>query len=479
MGRSDKKASKRKMLGEEDLQMDINKEVHNNLSRTIKGLHWKLRKEFRANTDAPGSVWQRHIQDSAALQTYAKAMYTLATQHWGGDGHSSRIDWARAAALDFFCKDGLKLALEKDERRKMFQMKNVTKDRSSDKKDEEDVTTPHLVTSDRESICCTQLPYSTLHSEKWTFRKSKISSNLGAEDESQFEMPISMGHSDSEVITVSNPNNSQAEECFHQGNSNTDSRTEQKHNIGTQIICKTLPTIEPMQPSTSPCDDKIRLLDVGSCYNPFKQFPEFDSIGIDLCPANESVLQCDFLSLSVEPSSKGEVLASPLKLLPAQSFHVCVFSLLLEYLPAHGQRWQCCLTAHALLPRNGLLIVLTPDSNHVNKNAPMMKSWKQAIEAIGFRRWRYEKQTHIHCMAFRKITDSLSPLTPEDTVRLSAMLYIPQDFNDEPDLGEPRGDKKQKCQQKSVKKNEHEPCAIPEKDSLIKASTGKSTTTFS
>ena len=33
----------------------------------------------------------------------------------------------------------------------------------------------------------------------------------------------------------------------------------------------------------------------------------------------------------------------------------------------------------------------------------MMRSWKTAIEALGFRRWRYVKLDHLHCMAFRKL----------------------------------------------------------------------------
>ena len=31
-----------------------------------------------------------------------------------------------------------------------------------------------------------------------------------------------------------------------------------------------------------------------------------------------------------------------------------------------------------------------------------MKSWKETIEGIGYHRWRYEKNTHLHCMVFRK-----------------------------------------------------------------------------
>ncbi len=61
-----------------------------------------------------------------------------------------------------------------------------------------------------------------------------------------------------------------------------------------------------------------------------------------------------------------------------------------------------------------------------------MKSWKRAIESLGFKRWKYVKQEHLHCMAFRKVTHEhahghaqsllVSDVTPD-------MLYIPQDTN--------------------------------------------------
>lgn len=48
-----------------------------------------------------------------------------------------------------------------------------------------------------------------------------------------------------------------------------------------------------------PLTSKVRLLDVGSCYNPFLVYDEFDVTAIDLCPAHLSVKRCDFLSLEV------------------------------------------------------------------------------------------------------------------------------------------------------------------------------------
>lgn len=38
-------------------------------------------------------------------------------------------------------------------------------------------------------------------------------------------------------------------------------------------------------------NDKLKLLDVGSCYDPFRSFNEFDTTAIDISPANEVMLE--------------------------------------------------------------------------------------------------------------------------------------------------------------------------------------------
>jgi hypothetical protein len=128
-------------------------------------------------------------------------------------------------------------------------------------------------------------------------------------------------------------------------------------------------------------------------------------------------------------------LRSPIESLPAETFHVLVFSLLLEYFPSRYQRWICCQKAHELLAVNGILIIITPDSHHQNRNAPMIKSWKTAIESIGFVRWRYVKLEHLHCMVFRKIIMKEMASLIGDTK--PDMLYIPQDSNANDDVLNP------------------------------------------
>uniref|UniRef100_A0A224YNI7 S-adenosylmethionine sensor upstream of mTORC1 n=1 Tax=Rhipicephalus zambeziensis TaxID=60191 RepID=A0A224YNI7_9ACAR len=152
-------------------------------------------------------------------------------------------------------------------------------------------------------------------------------------------------------------------------------------------------------------EEKMRLLDVGSCYNPFSAYSDIDAVAIDLTPATEDVIECDFLKLKITPrgAEKPEgSLKTPLEALPESSFQAVIFCLVLEYLPSCAQRWSFCRKAASLLKPNGLLFIVTPDSKHQQRNAAMIASWRKALEHIGLLRVRYEKRQHLHCMAFRK-----------------------------------------------------------------------------
>ncbi|XP_064490158.1 S-adenosylmethionine sensor upstream of mTORC1-like isoform X2 [Ornithodoros turicata] len=176
--------------------------------------------------------------------------------------------------------------------------------------------------------------------------------------------------------------------------------------------------------------EKPLVLDVGSCYNPFKVYTDIDTVAIDLTPASDDVLQCDFLQVEVtDPSSsiflRRECLKSPLVHLPSESFHVVLFVLVLEYLPCTIQRWTFCTKAVRLLKPNGLLLIVTPDSKHQQKNSAMIRSWRGVLESVGLCRIRYEKRQHLHCMAFQK-NNALS--VSKDDAETS--MYIPQDSID-------------------------------------------------
>ncbi|XP_059916318.1 S-adenosylmethionine sensor upstream of mTORC1 isoform X2 [Gadus macrocephalus] len=186
-------------------------------------------------------------------------------------------------------------------------------------------------------------------------------------------------------------------------------------------------------PSSVPHRGKMRLLDVGSCFNPFLEFDEFLTVGIDIVPAVELQQPLELAGDAVEAFLR--LLRSPIDALPAQLFHVVVFSLLLSYFPSPYQRWICCKKAHELLALHGLLLIITPDSSHQNRHALMMRSWRVAVESLGFRRCKYVKFAHMHLLAFRKV--SLATSSDLVSQNYPEMLYIPQDFNaaDEDDGG--------------------------------------------
>ena len=162
-------------------------------------------------------------------------------------------------------------------------------------------------------------------------------------------------------------------------------------------------------------------------------------ISISLFSFFQSVYRCDFLHLEtqepfqVAPDTLDTFLSnlkSPIERLPECSFHVVVFSLLLEYFPSPYQRWLCCQKAHKLLMIHGLLLIVSPDSHQQHRNAAMVKSWRKAIESMGFSRCCYEKLEHLHCMAFRKIMNTGDEVNSIVGGTHPEMLYIPQDSNE-------------------------------------------------
>lgn len=185
--------------------------------------------------------------------------------------------------------------------------------------------------------------------------------------------------------------------------------------------------------------EEITLLDVGSCYNPFKPFAEFDVTAIDIAPAIKDVIECDFLNVEVCDSPQSDSVAdkvTSITQMPANTYNVIVFSLLLEYLPTSEQRLKCCEKACQLLTNEGILCIITPDSKHLGVNARLMKTWRYALAQLGLGRIKIEKLEHITCMVFRKCID------PEISRRWGRMhkepymdykIEIPQDFNEEND----------------------------------------------
>ncbi|KAI9575939.1 hypothetical protein GQX74_011740 [Glossina fuscipes] len=119
------------------------------------------------------------------------------------------------------------------------------------------------------------------------------------------------------------------------------------------------------------------VLDVGSCFNPFAKVPYFEVTTVDLCPATDDVLQTDFLNVQIKSMENLKVGLenNTVAYLPTIYYEYVVFSLLLEYMPSSEQRINCCSKAYELLRPEGILIIITLDSDHVGRNAALMKNW--------------------------------------------------------------------------------------------------------
>ena len=185
-------------------------------------------------------------------------------------------------------------------------------------------------------------------------------------------------------------------------------------------------------------EDKINILDVGSCYNPFSTEDQFCVTAIDIAPYSNDVIKCDFLNLQIGTKRTLSENNSALVEMPINSFDAIVFSLLLEYIPCPEKRFECCKKAYQLLKNGGLLFIATPDSKHEGANTKIINtSWKVTLAKLGFLRIRYEKLPHIHCLIFRKCFYKDAAMNqidwkkiPKDDALFSSMkIFIPQDFH--------------------------------------------------
>ena len=175
-------------------------------------------------------------------------------------------------------------------------------------------------------------------------------------------------------------------------------------------------------------DKKLEALDVGSSGNFFQNYKRFNLLPIDISPSDNSVLFCDFLTVPVQDHF--QLNDTKVTALQLNYYEVVIFCLLLEYLPSSVQRIKCCEKAYHVLRTQGILIIITPDSNHEMKNSKQIKNWQWTLAKIGFQRVKVEKLKNLTCMAFRK---SIHPLIPKRWADNHKELYmefkleIPQD----------------------------------------------------
>lgn len=183
--------------------------------------------------------------------------------------------------------------------------------------------------------------------------------------------------------------------------------------------------------------EQLNVLDVGSCYNPFKIYNNYNVLPIDIAPSNDDVYKCDFISVKIDEDNIIE--NKTVMCLRKKYFNVVIFSLLLEYIPSPEKRLQCCLNAYDLLDFEGILIIITPDSKHVGANVKYMKSWRYALSLIGFSRIKYEKLPYLHCMVFRKCVNiefSKRWAKMNENNGYDNCIYIPQDDQEKDDDNE-------------------------------------------
>ena len=203
--------------------------------------------------------------------------------------------------------------------------------------------------------------------------------------------------------------------------------------------------------------EKIRILDVGSCYNPIAKSEmsgAFDVTAIDLYPADSSVLECNFLDLKVSKSPPmidhvpGKSSQKILRSLTEASYDAVSMSLVLSYLPTPTERLAMIRKARQLLVspghkgqphRAGVLLIVEKESIFGKENEKegsisgpnrrvLLSQWKNAICAEGFELLFHRLQTAVDGKRFYCFAFSTSNHIPE-TVSDANSMWIKHDFN--------------------------------------------------
>jgi SAM-dependent methyltransferase len=174
-----------------------------------------------------------------------------------------------------------------------------------------------------------------------------------------------------------------------------------QHTIAHDVAALLLPNI----------DSRLRLIDIGSCKNFFgERYPElFETVALDLCPADPSVLECDILDLDIvarapqddnvdtqtmgNEDSRASRGAGRLKWLAQDSFDVAVISQVLSFIPSASARALVLEKTRQLLRggETGILLVVEPVRVLRHAGAQLIA----AIEERGFRHipgLRYERR---------------------------------------------------------------------------------------
>lgn len=178
----------------------------------------------------------------------------------------------------------------------------------------------------------------------------------------------------------------------------------------------------------------LRILDVGSCYNPLIKSSEYDPAvhkvtAIDLHPAHESVYTCDFIGTAVEDINFLRIKNTSVQALPRHFFDVVCMSVVLSYVPYPEQRAAMIAKAREVTrcsEKPGLLLLVEKPSifsprklfdcgdNEMIESAKRVKEriadlWISTICAAGYECILSEQNAKRHLMAFRTSTRSNTP----------------------------------------------------------------------
>ncbi|XP_018022163.1 S-adenosylmethionine sensor upstream of mTORC1 [Hyalella azteca] len=354
----------------EELSLALKGKSLRDLAFVLRDTHRKLKMEWLQDK-AFDEIWSRHTSDTSLLTDYAAAMLAI-RRHWELNKESSperRNIWLWRILNKYFMEGENVKALEDEVRLATRHMSDMT-------------------TSQEELEELTQRIKTTL--------RPIIKSQLNSQDSScSSEMLAKMINSELQFIKEDLDVDTSRGNSFFNAIGGTG-------NFWSRRFSET---------------DRVRVLDVGSCYNPLGRHPKLLVTPIDLMPATKDVYKCDFLQLEVADPSDCDIppeLASSedpssdcdstptIERLPCESFDAVVFSLMLDYIPCPEARLECCRKASELLKPGGLLLIVTPSCSAGMLNPLLFKYFHWHLAKLGLKKHVSKKTSGFRTFSYRK-----------------------------------------------------------------------------
>jgi hypothetical protein len=165
--------------------------------------------------------------------------------------------------------------------------------------------------------------------------------------------------------------------------------------------------ITAINQSFAPPNGVVRMIDVGSCYNPFGRDDAtatwLQALPVDLQPATPDVKACDWLKVNVTPACTltwdDLRQASRISDMPPGVADAVVMSYLLSFLPSASLRLRACRNARDCLRVGGALIVVEARRGAHRVNS-WPSRWTTTLEHLGFRRVRLDMMAKSAALVF-------------------------------------------------------------------------------